>query len=66
MKASQYKFDLSSDSGPYTLLVWATSPDGAKAIVLATQNCPESSIKGWVRVVSKKALAKTKSLMRGL
>lgn len=49
MKINRYAVHLTHDSGHETLIIFATSKNAAKKIVMNTERCPERAIRKIVK-----------------
>ncbi len=61
-----YRIQVKHDSGEQGFLIRAESIQQAKEAVMAAEGCPERAIIWWSVVPTKKQIARTKSLMRGI
>ena len=61
-----YEITLKHDNGQVSLMMRANTYDAAKRMILEAEKAPESAILYWRVVPTKRGIAKTKSLMRGL
>lgn len=66
MKMNTYEITMRHDAGQVSIQTRARNYDAAKHMILEAERAPESAILHWRVVPTKRQIARTKSLMRGL
>ncbi len=61
-----YEIALRHNAGTVTIRTRATDISAAKALVCASEKCPESAVAWWRIIPTPRQIARTKSLLRGI